>query len=85
MLIATAILEHLRQNCFVSIPHRDLCSLQQGNLDVVNEWWSQFQSLIGIYAHCNAIAATVVGLGDSVFQSLIGIYAHCNALHLVAA
>ena len=37
----------------VSIPHRDLCSLQLAGSSSESSF-SSFQSLIGIYAHCNS-------------------------------
>ena len=44
----------------------------------------KFQSLIGIYAHCNFSASTGEVSTNS-FQSLIGIYAHCNVAGGIAA
>ena len=53
MLIATyEIHDRLIDVIEVSIPHRDLCSLQPVVAIFLLEVW-MFQSLIGIYAHCN--------------------------------
>ena len=63
MLIATLPLLFSRSGTEVSIPHRDLCSLQQAiRLVLALQSREMFQSLIGIYAHCNREVSCGVGL-----------------------